>query len=226
MNHPSQVETPRVGIFGGTFNPIHVGHLRVAEEIAEHFALAELRFVPCAEPPHKPPGADPLAPAAERLRWIELAIADNPRFRADPSELARGGISYSVETLRAVASELTPELPLFVIGSDAFRELDTWKAPEEVLALAHFAVLVRPSSPCTSLMDCMPTNLSTGFELEPDGRSARHRSTGNWLCLVNVTALAVSASDIRARLRARLSLRYLLPESVRAAVLASGCYGK
>ena len=216
----------RAGIFGGTFNPIHVGHLRAAEEAVEALELERLVFVPCAEPPHKRGAADPVAPAEQRLAWIRTALEDNPRLDVDPIELERGGPSYSVDTLRVLGARTAPELPVFVIGQDAFLEVDTWREPEELLRLAHFAVITRPPVAAGSLGDWLPESLRDDFALAPDGLSARHRRAPTWLRVVEITALDVSASDIRRRLREGRSVRYLLPESVRIQVLESGAYGR
>lgn len=218
---------PRVGVLGGTFNPIHVGHLRAAEEVAEALGLERVLFVPSAVPPHKRADEDgPVAPASERLRWVELAVDDNPRFAADPIEVERGGASYLVDTLAALGERTAPERPVFLLGEDAFAELGGWKEPKRLLALAHFAVMTRPPELRSSLAECLPPELGAEVELAPDGRSGRHREAGTWLRLLEITALDVSASDVRARLRAGRSVRYLLPEAVRRAVLASGCYGR
>ena len=218
-------EPARLGLFGGTFNPIHLGHLRAAEEVVEALGLERLLFLPAAAPPHKREQAGgELAPAAERLRWVRLAIADNPRFDVETAELERGGPSYSVETLRAVAPRVAPGRPWFVIGSDAFAEIDTWREPEAVLSLAHFAVVTRPPRLAHSLEGCLPASLRPRFVLEPDGRSGRHREAGTRLRLLRITALDVSASDVRARLREGRSVRYLLPEAVHDAVVKSGLY--
>lgn len=217
-----------VGVYGGTFNPIHVGHLRAAEEVAEALDLARVLFVPSAVPPHKAAeDGDPIAPGPERLSWVRLAIADNPRFVADPIEVERGGASYLVDTLRALRGRLAAggEEPVFLVGSDAFSEMGAWRAPRELLALAHFAVMARPPRGGERLADRLPAALADLVELAPDGRSGRHRSAGTWLRLVEIAGFDVSASDLRRRLRDGRSVRYLLPEPVRAAVLASGIYG-
>ena len=214
----------RIGVYGGTFNPIHVGHLRAAEEAAEILGLARVLFVPSADPPHKDGGvADPLAPAALRLAWVRLATRDNPRFEVDPIEVERGGRSYSVDTLRALAARHAPERPVFLIGHDAFALMDTWREPEAIFALADVAVIVRPPALAGSLASWLPKRVRDDVELEAGGCAARHRS-GTSVRLLEIAGLEVSASDLRARLRAGASVRYLLPEGVRAAVLESGVY--
>jgi len=222
---PAGAARPRVAIFGGTFNPIHLGHLRAAEEAAELLALERVLFVPSADPPHKEGGAaDPLAPAKLRLDWVRLAIAGNPRFEAEPLEVERGGRSYSVDTLRELGRRLAPERPIFLIGHDAFALVDTWREPEAIFELAHFAVIVRPGVASGSLADWLPKRVRDDVELASDGCSAEHRA-GTWIRVLEIAALDVSASDLRARLRAGRSVRYLLPEGVREAVMQSGVYG-
>jgi nicotinate-nucleotide adenylyltransferase len=217
----------QVGIYGGTFNPIHLGHLRAAEEVAEALELARVVFVPSALPPHKGPGADAIAPAAQRLAWVRLAVADNPRFAVDAIEVERGGASYLVDTLRALRERLAGEgaEPVFLLGHDAFAEMGAWRDPRELFALAHYAVMVRPPRRGGSLADWLPGVAKDDVELAPDGRTGRHRRAGTWLRLVEISGHDVSASDLRRRLRQGRSVRYLLPEPVRTAVLASGIYG-
>ena len=216
----------RVGIFGGTFNPIHVGHLRAAEEVREALGLERVVFVPAADPPHKRgSAADPIAPAAARLEWLRLAVEGNPHFEIDTLELERGGRSYSVDTLRVIGARTAPELPVFAIGQDAFTEMGTWRAPRELFGMAHFAVLTRPPFPEGTLADWLPEVVRGELEVDPDAKSAKHRRAGSWVRVVEITALDVSASDVRRRLRDGRSVRYLLPEDVRLAVEASGVYG-
>ena len=225
---PAGAARPRIAIFGGTFNPIHLGHLRAAEEAVELLGLDQVLFVPSGDPPHKEGQAsDPLAPAKLRLDWVRLATQDNPRFAVEALEVERGGRSYSVDTLRALAPRLAPEHPIFLIGHDAFALMDTWRDPEAILALAHFAVMVRPGASSGiggSLSEWIPKRLRDDVALAPDGRSALHHA-GTWIRRIEIAGLDVSASELRARLRKGLSLRYLLPEPVRLAVEQSGVYG-
>lgn len=215
----------RLGVFGGTFNPIHVGHLRAGEEVAEALELTRLLFVPSAEPPHKSArGGDPLAPAELRLAWVRAAVADNPLFAVDALEVERGGASYTVDTLRAVGARTAPERPVFLIGQDAFAELDSWREPETVLRLAHFAVMTRPPALHGDLANWLPKALRDEVELARDGRSGHLREAGTWIRQIQISALDVSASDIRARLRAGRSVRYLIPEAARRAVEQSGVF--
>ena len=217
----------RVGIFGGTFDPIHQGHLRAAEEVREAFDLERVILVPAALPPHKEgQGRSPRAPAALRLAWVERAIANNPALCVDPLELEREGPSYTIDTLHSLQPRIGPEAPVFVIGYDAFSLLGSWHRPAEVLASAHFAVVTRPPAAIGSLADCLPEALRADFDFAPDGRSANHRRVSSWIRMLEIPGLDVSSSEIRRRLQEGRSVRYLLPEAVRVPVLESGVYSE
>jgi nicotinate-nucleotide adenylyltransferase len=221
---------PLIGVYGGTFNPIHLGHLRAAEEVAEALDLERVLFVPSAVPPHKPDAhGAAIAGGAERLAWVRLAIQDNPRFAVDPIEVERGGTSYLVDTLRSLRERASSGRPgaeiVFLVGSDAFAEMGAWRAPRELFRLAHYAVMLRPPLRRGSLADWLPDVVRDDVAIAPDGRSGRHREAGTWLRLVEIAGFDVSSSDVRRRLQEGRSVRYLLPETVREAVLASGAYG-
>jgi nicotinate-nucleotide adenylyltransferase len=212
-----------VGIFGGTFNPIHLGHLRAAEEVREALGLERVVFVPSADPPLKRGGPEVMAPARERLAWVQLAIAGNAAFSVDPLELGRPGPSYTADTLRELARRLAPARPVFIVGCDAFAELGSWREPKALLELAHFAVMTRPPHG-GSLADWIPAELAAELTLAPGADEARHRSAGTWLRRVPIAALEISSTEVRRRLSVGRSVRYLLPDPVHAAVLASGIY--
>jgi nicotinate-nucleotide adenylyltransferase len=214
----------RVGILGGTFNPIHFGHLRAAEEVCEDLDLERMILVPSAQPPHKAGSDDdPIAPASDRLAWTRLATRGNPRLQVDSIEIDRGGRSYSVDTVRAISARVS-ERPVFAIGCDAFSELASWREPKALLELAHFVVMTRPPALSGSLEDWLPDGVRDEIELEDDGLRGRHRSAGTWIRVLGVSALDISSSDIRRRLRSGRSVRYLLPEPVREAIERSGIY--
>jgi len=215
-----------IGIYGGTFNPIHLGHMRAAEEVVEALGLDRMLFVPSARPPHKRDEIDETAPARTRLEWVELAVRDNPRFVADAIEVDRPGPSYLVDTLRALRERFAADELTFVVGQDAFSEMGTWRAPREIFRLAHVAVTTRPPVVSGSIAGWLPECVAQDFDVDRDGARARHRDGTTRIQQVPVTPIDISASDIRARIRAGRSIRYLLPEAVRAAVLASGVYSR
>ncbi len=211
-----------LGVFGGTFNPIHLGHLRAAEQVVELLGLERLLLVPSGTPPHK--REERLAPARLRLDWVRRAALGNKRFEVDAVEVERAGPSFSVDTLRAVGARVAPAKPVFVIGSDALPELASWREPQAILALAHLAVMARRETG-GALAERFPPALAPALELAPDGRAARHRSAGTWVRWLEIDALPISATDVRARLRAGRSVRYLVPEAIHDDVVASGVYG-
>lgn len=217
-------EGERLGILGGTFNPIHLGHLRAAEEVRERLSLSRVLLVPSAEPPHKTDTrSDPIAPAELRVAWARAAVEDHPALEVDALEVERGGRSFTIDTVREIARRTAPEPPVFVIGLDAFRLLGTWRDPEGILGIAHFAVISRPPAR-GDLADWMPDCAGALFELDPAGDVAHHRSGDTWIRRVDIPLLDISSSDVRERIRKGLSVRYLVPESVRQAVLESGVY--
>jgi nicotinate-nucleotide adenylyltransferase len=211
----------RIGILGGTFNPIHLGHLRSAEEIAEDLELERVLFIPSAEPPHK--GRSNLAPAPHRMAMVRLAIARNPRFRASAVEIERGGRSYSVETLRQLRTRLGSEYELyFILGLDAFREIESWKEYAAIFALAHLVVISRPPAVLEAKRARVPVAVRSQFCYRPR-RGWIHRS-GHTVLFRSVTPLAISASDIRSRLLRRGSIRYLVPPPVERYIARHGLY--
>jgi nicotinate-nucleotide adenylyltransferase len=215
----------RVGVYGGTFNPIHVGHLRAAEEVAQALELERVIFVPSARPPHKRQSQnDPIAPCECRLAWVRTAVADNPRFEVDALEIERGGSSFAVETLRVIGQRTAPQRPVFIIGHDAFIELDSWRDPERLLTLANFAVTTRPPVAKGSLEEWLPDLFRDSVEIAPDGLSGRHREAETWIRLIEISLLDISSSDLRERLREGRSTRYLIPDAVIEEITKSGAY--
>ncbi|MGF1547747.1 MAG: nicotinate-nucleotide adenylyltransferase [Thiotrichales bacterium] len=197
-----------IGLFGGTFDPIHFGHLRTALEVAEELGLEEVRFVPARCPPHR---AAPGATAQQRAEMVRLAIAEHPGFVLDPCELDRGGPSYTLDTLVTLGGTEARTLVL-ILGADAFAGLPTWHRWTELLDHAHIAVMNRPDASLS------PQGFPVGWlerALTTDATALRTSPTGRVINLA-VTQLAISATAIRARAAVGKSLRYLLPEAVRA----------
>ena len=201
-----------LGVFGGSFDPVHYGHLRVAEEAREHLGLARVLFIPAATPPHKP--RRQLADAALRLEMVRLAVAENPSFEALSIDVDRGGVSYSVDLLDELAASHERRSLHFLIGVDAFREIHTWYDYERIFELANVVVLSRPTDgPAISSIDHLPVAVKRRFCYQSDTRFYLHAG-GRLLRFLSVTALDVSATDIRRRLSDGQSIRYLVPEPV------------
>jgi nicotinate-nucleotide adenylyltransferase len=201
-----------IGILGGTFDPVHLAHLRVAEELREAQGLDHVRLVPSAVPPHK---RGTVAPAAHRLRMVARAVAGQPGLRAWDVELRRGGPSYSVDTLRTLRAELgASHRIVFALGWDAFTEFHTWREHAAIFALCDVVVVTRPPLPASLALDDFPVAARNAFHYDRLSAGFRHVS-GHLVTLQPVTALDISATDIRARLRSRRSIRFLVPDTVR-----------
>lgn len=201
----------RIGVFGGTFNPIHIGHLRSAEEVCEAQQLDRVLFIPSASPPHK--RADGLAAAAHRLAMVRLAIAGNPRFRVSTIELERGGPSFSVDTLQALRARLPRARFAFILGIDAFREIATWKSYRSLFGLCDMIVTSRPPLRAAAVRAAIPVAVRPEFCYRGASRTLEHR-TGNHIVFQRLSDLDISASALRARLHDGLSIRYLVPTAV------------
>lgn len=212
----------RIGLFGGTFDPIHWGHLRSAEEVREAFSLDRLLFVPASNPPHKK--RQPSTSARDRLEMVRLAIAKNPGFALSTVELSRPGKSYSVDTLRHFAQTQSPKNSLyFILGLDAFREIGSWKDFQDIFPLCHLIVTSRPGCGDSMSLGRMPVAVRRLFCYDPRKKIYRHKS-GTHLSFFRLTDIAISASEIRDRLREGRSIRYLVPFEVETYIKKRGLY--
>lgn len=193
----------RLGVMGGTFDPIHFGHLVTAEEALVQFSLDEVIFVPTGQPWMKE--RTDVSPAEDRYLMTVIATASNPRFGVSRIEIDRGGPTYTVDTLRALAAE-NPDAELyFITGADAMLEIFEWKDPDEVLSQAHFIAATRP-----------------GYDL---ARFEATASTGHPnVSVMNIPALAISSTDVRERVREGRPIRYLVPEGVKSFIEKAGLY--
>ena len=212
---------PRIGIFGGTFNQIHIGHLRSAEEVREAQGLDRILFIPSATPPHK--RADGLVSAAHRLAMVRLALAGNPHFRVSAMEIERRGRSFSVDTLLALRARLPRARFAFILGIDAFREIATWKSYRSIFALCDLVVTSRPPVRAAALRAALPVAVRSEFCYRPASRTLEHR-TGNQIVFQRLSDLDISASALRDRLHHGLSIRYLVPTSVARYIARHGLY--
>ena len=195
-----------IGVFGGTFDPIHFGHLRLAEELAEAVGLSRVVFIPAGQPPHR--GA-PRTAAVHRLEMARRAIAGNPRFEVDAREVESPRPSYTVDTLAELRAELGAEQPLWLLlGADAFLDLASWHEWRRLFDLANIAVAARPGAPLLQ-SDAMPPELKN----EVSQRQAADGPAGAVL-LRQTIPLDISATAIRDTLSRHGSARYLLPDAV------------
>ena len=198
----------RIGILGGTFDPVHLGHLLIAEESRISLGLDQVLFVPAGRPWLKE--GQPLTEAFHRVRMVELATASNPHFRALLNEIDRPGLTYTVDTLQELHAELGAEAELFfILGVDAFESFHRWKEPERVLELSRVVVVSRP-----------------GYGEEQLGQiMARYESSRDRIVLLQVHNVDFSATEIRRRAALGLSFKYQVPEAVEKYILEWGLYG-
>jgi len=212
----------KIGLFGGTFDPIHWGHLRSAEEVSETYGLDRVHFIPASIPPHK--RGKTATPARDRLRMVRLAVARNPRFNVSTEELSRAGVSYSIDTIRAFARGKRPKDSLyFIIGLDAFREIATWKDFREIFPLCNFIVTSRPGSKDNDPLKGTGVAVKKLFCYDSKHKNYRHQS-GTRIYFIELTDIAISASEIRALVKQGKSIRYLVPSEVAKYIKRRGLY--
>jgi nicotinate-nucleotide adenylyltransferase len=193
----------RLGVMGGTFDPIHYGHLVTAEEALVQYSLDGVVFVPTGRPWMKQDRS--VSPAEDRYLMTVIATASNPRFQVSRIEIDRDGPTYTVETLRALADEHPDAELYFITGADAMLEIFDWKEPEEALDLAHFIAATRPGYDLARFESRTPT---------------RHPNVS----VMNVPALAISSTDIRDRVGGGRPIRYLVPEGVKTYIDKAALY--
>lgn len=208
-----------LGILGGTFDPIHLGHLRAGLEVAEELDLERVLFMPCADPPHL---KDVQAPASHRLEMARLAVAGNPRFQICGLEVERGGKSFALDSLKGLAALYPGQSLYWLIGADAFFNLHTWYQARGLFDLADFVVMTRPGTPCGDIqaylghyLDPAFAPAAQGWVRLPGGHGARQLTT---------TLLDISSTDIRRRAGQGRSLAYLVPPVVEDYIKAMKLY--
>lgn len=206
----SSPQVRHIGLFGGTFDPIHYGHLVIAEEVLATLHLTEMVFIPTGQPPHKP--GRPVTEAQHRVAMIELAIASNPRFSLSLIEVDRTGLSYTVDTLRTLREQWGQDVALyFVIGWDMLEELHTWHDPQGLLAqLTHLVAVRRP-----------------GYEEDVAySKTLESRLPGITQRLIVVPApqLEISSTDLRRRIFEGRPITYQMPETVEHYIIKQGLY--
>jgi len=218
----------KIGIFGGAFNPIHYGHLRVAEEVRESLCLDKILFIPSGKPPFKKPD---LARASHRYKMLKIAIEGNPHFKISNIEMKTPGKSYSVDTVKRLKERYKKSEFFFILGIDAFFELPRWKQPHRLLSLTNFVIISRPGYSFTELSSSpylkgvskkilkkLDNGLITEFSFP--------LSSGRRCILCRVTALNISASGIRNLIKKGKNVKYLLPEPVKSYIISHKLYHK
>ena len=196
----------RIGIMGGTFDPIHLGHLAMAESVREIFELDEILFIPSARPPHKV--EKNIAPEVHRLMMTYLATQSNEKFQVSPMEILRDGLSYTLDTMNQLEKKFGTNAELFfIIGADSMLDLPNWHKAKELVAKVHFIATTRP-----------------GVEINLDEVKNFFGEDAKNIRQVAVAGLEISSTDIRERVKNNKSIKYLVPESVEEYILKENLY--
>ncbi|MBI5408860.1 MAG: nicotinate (nicotinamide) nucleotide adenylyltransferase [Nitrospirae bacterium] len=218
----------KIGVYGGTFNPIHYGHLRTAEEVFEKLSLDKVLFIPAGRTPLAKPE---LVKAGHRYSMVKLAAADNPHFEISDVEIKTGGKSFTVDTIRKLGRLYAGSELFFILGLDAFLDLPNWKQPDELLNLTNVVVISRPRWSFTGLLSSPYLKSVSGRALKELDNKKRDlvpfdisEKKKGFLC--RVTGLDISASNIRNLIMSGESVRYLLPDSVENYIISHKLYKK
>ena len=223
----------KIALYGGTFDPIHYGHLIIAEEIRQRFVLNQIYFVPCAIPPHK--DQKQITPSSDRYLMVILATLSNPHFFASSAEIDRGGTSYSIETIQFFRQQFGQETKLyFIMGLDAFLEISTWKKFHELLASCKLIITSRPGLELQTAIKDLPKILlghDKGLHFSFYKRNSSPRLThivdrGEGLFFVEVPDIDISSTVIQRRASMAKSLRYLVPSAVEDYIKKYGLYSR
>ncbi len=196
----------RVGVIGGTFDPIHYGHLIIAEEARVKVGLAKVIFIPAGNPPHKL--RRPYSPAHHRYRMVELAIASNPYFEISPIEINRPGPSYSVDTMAMLREEMGPDVELyFIMGVDSLAGILTWHKPEELIKLCKIIAVNRP-----------------GYGVDIDALDSLIPGIKEQVIFIKAPEIGISSTEIQQRVREGLPIKYLVPPEVERYIYENNLY--
>ena len=206
-----------IGIFGGTFDPIHYGHLRTAFEMLQALRFSEVRFIPSGDPPHR---GKTFAAADVRLEMVRVAVQGQPGFTVDECELTRDGPSYTIDTLSLLREE-QPDASLgLIVGMDAFLGLTSWHRWDEILDLAHIVVAHRPGWRAPDIGELGEMITAHGTHRVDDLHGNRH----GYIHIHAVTQLEIASTEIRDLIAAGRDPRFLMPDTVRDVIVDSGCY--
>ncbi len=215
----------KIGLFGGTFNPIHLGHVQAAEIVAKRFLIDKLYFIPSYVPPHKK--SSQIASPQHRLRMVELAAEPFPNFFPSAIEIDAGGKSYSIVTLKKIKAQYPDARVLFLLGVDAFLEIETWKDYENVLEQCSFIIMSRPQFHLEDAHEVLSKKYSQRIvSLPGNGEIVSIEDTANLIYLVPIQALDISSTEVRKRVSRTLSIKDLVPESVEHYIKEKGLYQK
>lgn len=212
----------RLGILGGTFDPIHIGHLRLAEEMCEELKLSKVLLMPGAQPPHK--DGPLVAPFPDRLEMTKIGATYSDYLEASDIEGHRKGPSYSIETIRVISDKYSKQLELFfILGSDAFKEINTWKEYKSLFQITNFVVIERSGITFDELDTFIE---SLGVDFKKENTEDYINSSGNHILLKRTTLMDISSTKIRQNIRAGKSINFTVPQKVKEYIIMKGLYYK
>lgn len=215
----------KLGILGGTFNPIHYGHLAAAEEVRDRLKLDRVLFIPSFHPPHKQ--EDDVPSAAHRMEMVRIATAENATFEPSDIEIKRGGKSYTIDTIEALKRTYPDAELYFITGVDSFLDIQTWSRWERLLSLCTFVVLSRPGYRFADLLkiDFLSPAATQVIELDRGQRVHVEIHAGTFTAFLEMIPLYdISSTDIRRRVKEGRSIKYLLPEAVETYIITNKLY--
>jgi len=213
----------KLGILGGTFNPIHLAHLQIAREVLKSCHLDRVLFIPAADPPHKPVANE--IPFVHRLAMVNAAIAEEPHFFSTDLEARRTGKSFSVKTLEILKQEDPEGERYFIIGLDSYQDIASWKNYERLFELAHIVVITRPGVNIVDPLQALPVAMHKNFCYDISLKKMRHKS-GNCVIFLEETQLDISSTKIRSEVAAGQSIRHLVPPAVAEYISQHALYTK
>jgi nicotinate-nucleotide adenylyltransferase len=221
----SEKNKEKAGLFGGTFDPIHLGHLRAAEEIREDLSLDRIIFIPAAIPPHK--DKTHITPSLQRLEMLKLALSDNPLFEICDYELKNRTMSYTVDTLRYLNAEYPDTEYYFILGNELFSEIETWKEYKELFKLSNFVVITRPGYSGESV-DKLPLALKNdfGYYKEKENVISYRDQNSKIIAFTKIRGLEISSTEIRHCVAGGKSIKYLVPAAVEEYLLENNIYSR
>jgi nicotinate-nucleotide adenylyltransferase len=217
------MEKKRIGLLGGTFNPVHEGHLRAAEEVRLRSGLSRVLFIPSYIPPHKQ--TTDMASPEDRYAMVELALRSHPEMEVSSLEIEARERSYSIITLNKLKAVFSDAWIFFIVGIDAFLEIETWKSYREVLEQCHFIVISRPGFDLARAREALPLEYADKIRDCGGAGSIEEKFLSRFrIFLVMINALDISSSDIRARVKAGRTIHGLVPESVEGYIRMKNLY--
>jgi nicotinate-nucleotide adenylyltransferase len=203
----------RIGLLGGSFNPVHNAHLRIAGEAQEVCRLDRVIFIPAADPPHKPLAGD--VSFEHRSKMVSMAIADRPNFEMSTIEAERGGKSYSIDTIKTFREQFPMDELFFIIGGDSFQEIGLWHRYAAIFRSCSMIVVERPGCEIMDPPGSLPVAVKSEFRYDEESRRLTHNS-GHLVCFVRGTPQDISSTVIRRLVAAGISITHLVPSSVAA----------